>query len=104
MEIMGDDGAKKHIMIKTKGDGKCGEGEGGKIIIKTDEGTKTIDLSDMDIDLNLEDLGLDDLDLDELEGMHMYHMQNADDLKDEIKALQKEIDELKKELETLKKS
>jgi hypothetical protein len=113
MEIMDDEGGRKHILIKKmdKDDAGCpGKGgKGGKIIIKTKDGTKTIDMSDMDVDLDLDDLelddlDLDDLDLDDLQHMHMYNMQDAGDLEDEIEDLQNQIKELKKELEDLKKS
>jgi hypothetical protein len=105
MEIMDDEAGKKHVLIKRMGmdEADC-HGKGGKIIIKTEDGTKTIDLSDMEIDLDLEDLDLDDLDLDELHNMNMYHLQDADDLEDEIKELQKDIEQLKKELKKLQKS
>jgi predicted nucleic acid-binding Zn-ribbon protein len=91
-----------------KDDAGC-HGKSGKIIIKTKDGTKTIDLSDMNVDLDLDELELDDLDLDDLDldgvyDMHMYHMQEADELEDEIEDLQNQIKELKKELEELKKS
>jgi membrane-associated protease RseP (regulator of RpoE activity) len=110
MEIMDDEGGGKHILIKKmdKDDAGC-HGKSGKIIIKTKDGTKTIDLSDMNVDLDLDELELDDLDLDDLDldgvyDMHMYHMQEADELEDEIEDLQNQIKELKKELEELKKS
>ena len=97
MEIFDDEGGKKRIVIKTM-EGER-HGEEGKIIIKTEDGTKTIDISDMDIDLDL-----DDLDLDELRDVHMYHLQDADDLEEEIEELQEEIEELKKEIKKLQKS
>jgi hypothetical protein len=103
MEIMDDKGGRKRIHIKAMEDAEC-KGKEGKIIIKTEDGTKTIDISDMDIDLDLEDLNLDDLDLDEFHKMHMYHLQDAGDLEEEIEELQQEIEELKKELKKLKKS
>jgi len=98
MEIMDDEGGKKRIFIKQMGDKDC-HGKGGKIIIKTEDGEKIIDISDMDIDLDL-----DDLNLDELHDMRMFHLQDADDLEDEIKELQEEVEELKKELKKLEKS
>jgi hypothetical protein len=99
---MDDDGGKKRILIKTMGDDEGCHGEGGKIIIKTEDGMKTIEMPDLDIDLDLDDLDLDDL--EELHDMKMYHLQDAEDLEDEIEDLKKEIEELKRELEMLKKS
>ena len=100
MEIMDDEDGRKRIFIKQMDldDAEC-HGKEGKIIIKTEDGTKTIDISDMDIDLDL-----DQLDLDELHNMHMFHLQDADDLEDEIEELQEEIEELKKEIKKMQKS
>ncbi len=100
MEIIGDDGEKKRIVIKTMGKPGHG-GEGHKMIIKTEDGVKTIDLpnidlSDIDIDLDLDDL-------EDLKGIHMYHLE-AGDLEEEIEELQEDIEQLKKELEKLRKS
>jgi len=107
MKLMDDDGDKKRIVIKSMGEGGC-HGEGGKVIIKTDDGVKTIDLSDilsdMDIDVDLDDIEMDLDDLGEMQkDIHMYHM-DAGDMKEEIEQLQQEINGLKKEIEELKKS
>jgi hypothetical protein len=100
MEIIDDDGERKRIVIKTMGEPGHG-GEGHKMIIKTEDGVKTIDLpnidlSDIDIDLDLDDL-------EDLKGIHMYHLE-AGDLEEEIEELQEDIEQLKKELEKLRKS